>query len=397
MQVSVAARSISTLGIMAMMGSGSYKGGSRYDNTSVVISGKMRTAEEATKKAVWVWTKNKDVMTASVEGGWTTFVFTPDTKELANQWTSIARIRPLYLEGGQFLDNEKKKVAVLGQVDTGEEQQNLAALLGQAEVVVMDALDWQVIPAENMVAAFQDSNTALYATASTASDAQVYLEALEMGTDGVVLHTDDPLEVFSLKAYLDKRREANTAVKLVEAVVTRVEAVGMGDRVCVDLCNLLRPGEGLLVGSFARAFFLVHSECLESSYVASRPFRVNAGPVHAYVSMAGGQTAYLAELHTGSQVLVVDAQGRSRPVLVGRVKIESRPLLLVEVEVEGQRHSVLLQNAETVCLVTSADTNQDTGNTMSVTSLKPGNTVLVSLQAQARHTGIEIQEFIVEK
>jgi 3-dehydroquinate synthase class II len=138
-----------------------------------------------------------------------------------------------------------------------------------------------------MVAAFQDSNTALYATASTASDAQVYLEALEMGTDGVVLHTDDPLEVFSLKvffmksllmlylvlmyfcplapkfcilnsyhalnylttlqAYLDKRREANTAVKLVEAVVTRVEAVGMGDRVCVDLCNLLRPGEGLLV------------------------------------------------------------------------------------------------------------------------------------------------------
>jgi len=186
-------------------------------------------------------------------------------------------------------------------------------------------------------------------------------------------------------------------VKLVEAVVTRVEAVGMGDRVCVDLCNLLRPGEGLLVGSFARAFFLVHSECLESSYVASRPFRVNAGPVHAYVSMAGGRTAYLAELHTGSQVLVVDAQGRSRPVLVGRVKIESRPLLLVEVEVEGQRHSVLLQNAETVCLVTSADTNQDTGNTMSVTSLKPGNTVLVSLQAQARHTGIEIQEFIVEK
>jgi hypothetical protein len=78
------------------------------------------------------------------------------------------------------------------------------------------------------------------------------------------------------------------------------------------------------------------------------------GPVHAYVSMAGGRTAYLAELHTGSQVLVVDAQGRSRPVLVGRVKIESRPLLLVEVEVEGQRHSVLLQNAETVCLVTSA-------------------------------------------
>lgn len=67
--------------------------------------------------------------------------------------------------------------------------------------------------------------------------------------------------------------------------------------------------------------------------------------------MAGGRTEYLSELHTGSQVVVVDALGHTRSVLVGRVKIESRPLLLVEVEVDGQRHSVLLQNAETVCLV----------------------------------------------
>ena len=40
-----------------------------------------------------------------------------------------------------------------------------------------------------------------------------------------------------------------------------------------------QPGEGLLVGSFARCLALVHSECDETSYIASRPFRVNAGPV----------------------------------------------------------------------------------------------------------------------
>jgi len=50
-------------------------------------------------------------------------------------------------------------------------------------------------------------------------------------------------------------------------------------RVCVDLCSLLAPGEGLLVGSFAGGLLLVHSECLESAYINSRPFRVNAGPV----------------------------------------------------------------------------------------------------------------------
>lgn len=77
------------------------------------------------------------------------------------------------------------------------------------------------------------------------------------------------------------------------------------------------------------------------------------GPVHAYVGMAGGRTEYLSELHTGSQVMVVDALGHTRSVLVGRVKIESRPLLLVEVEFDDQRHSVLLQYAETVCLVAS--------------------------------------------
>ena len=45
------------------------------------------------------------------------------------------------------------------------------------------------------------------------------------------------------------------------------------------MASLLVQGEGLLVGSFARALFLVHSECAESAYINSRPFRVNAGPV----------------------------------------------------------------------------------------------------------------------
>jgi len=52
------------------------------------------------------------------------------------------------------------------------------------------------------------------------------------------------------------------------------------------MASLLAPGEGLLVGSFARALFLVHSECAESAYINSRPFRVNAGPVGSLKSTA---------------------------------------------------------------------------------------------------------------
>ncbi len=52
----------------------------------------------------------------------------------------------------------------------------------------------------------------------------------------------------------------------------------------MDLCSLLVAGEGLLVGSFAGGFFLVHSECAESAYINSRPFRVNAGPVRCGIA-----------------------------------------------------------------------------------------------------------------
>lgn len=36
---------------------------------------------------------------------------------------------------------------------------------------------------------------------------------------------------------------------LAKATITDVQMAGMGDRVCVDLCSLMRPGEGLLVCS----------------------------------------------------------------------------------------------------------------------------------------------------
>jgi 3-dehydroquinate synthase class II len=53
----------------------------------------------------------------------------------------------------------------------------------------------QVIPAENLVAAFQSSAGQLLGVAASAADARVMLEALEVGTAGVLLRTEDPLEV----------------------------------------------------------------------------------------------------------------------------------------------------------------------------------------------------------
>ncbi|KAF4390733.1 hypothetical protein G4B88_015623 [Cannabis sativa] len=350
-------------------------------------------------KRVWIWTENKEVMTAAVERGWNTILFSSQSRELADEWSSIAVISPLYIEEGGVLDKEKKRVGSLFKISNPGELELLQPENGLAKNVVVDLLDWQVIPAENIVAAFQGSEKTVFAISKTFSEAQLFLEALEHGLGGVILKVEDTKPVFELKEYLDRRTDLNNVLSLTKATVTRVEAAGMGDRVCVDLCTIMRPGEGLLVGSFARGLFLVHSECLESNYIASRPFRVNAGPVHAYVAIPGEKTCYLSELKSGKEVIVVDQKGQQRNAIVGRVKIETRQLILVEAKqdsVAQTHYSILLQNAETVALVSSCQAGNEVAKAIPVSSLKVGDEVVLRVQGGARHTGIEIEEFIVE-
>ncbi|XP_040972738.1 3-dehydroquinate synthase homolog isoform X2 [Gossypium hirsutum] len=332
---------------------------------------------ELSSKKVWIWTENSQVMTAAVERGWDTFIFSSLNQGLANEWSKIALIDPLFIKEREIFDNAGERVATIFQVSTPSELKKLHPEAHHVENVVIDLLDWQVIPAENIVAEFQGSKTTVFAVSKSPAEAQLFLEALEHGLGGVVL------KVEVVKAVLD----------------LKVHAVGMGDRVCVDLCSLMRPGEGLLVGSFARGLFLVHSECLESSYIASRPFRVNAGPVHAYVATPGGKTSYLSELKAGKEVIVVDQTGKMRTAIVGRVKIETRPFILVEAKIDANDqtvYSILLQTAETVALVCPHEGNRTQKTVIPVTSLKAGDEVLLRLQGGARHTGIEIKEFIVE-
>jgi 3-dehydroquinate synthase II len=166
----------------------------------------------------------------------------------------------------------------------------------------------------------------------------------------------------------------------------------MGDRVCVDTCTMMGEGQGILVGNTSSAFLLVQAETLENPYVAPRPFRVNAGAVHAYALMPGGKTAYLSEIGVSERVALVSADGRVTEACVGRTKIEKRPLLLVEAEgAGGVRASLILQNAETVRLV------GEDGRPISVAALKVGDRVLGATAEAGRHFGVAVKERIVEK
>ncbi|MED6206753.1 hypothetical protein PIB30_029728 [Stylosanthes scabra] len=365
----------------------------------VAASTSMNNSESKSKsKTVWIWTTTPLVMTCALERGWNTFIFSSQNQTLAHHWSSIGVICPLFVGEGEILDGQGKRVASVFDVSNPEELESLRPDDEQSENIVVNLLDWQVIPAENIIAAFHNSQKKVFAVSNSTSEAKIFLEALEHGLDGIVLKVEDVGHVLELKEYFDKRTEESNLLSLTKATVTRIQAAGMGDRVCVDLCSLMKPGEGLMVGSFARGLFLVHSECLESNYIASRPFRVNAGPVHAYVAVPGGRTCYLSELKSGKEVIVVDQQGRQRVAIVGRVKIETRPLILVEAkrDSDNQTFSILLQNAETVALVCLPQGEAASKTAIPVTSLKVEDEVLLRVQGGARHTGIEIQEFIVE-
>jgi len=122
---------------------------------------------------------------------------------------------------------------------------------------------------------------------------------------------------------------AGPALRLTPATVTEVVCAGSGERVCIDFTSRLRTGEGVLVGSCSHSLALVHAETLPSQYAPPRPFRCNAGPVHAYCLLENGETTrYLCELVAGDRVLVADSQGNTRALTVGRLKIEPREVFI---------------------------------------------------------------------
>ncbi|GCF15034.1 3-dehydroquinate synthase II [Haloarcula mannanilytica] len=262
------------------------------------------------------------------------------------------------------------------------------AVAAEANFTIVIGENWQIIPLENLIARVGEE-TDLIAGVRTAEDARTAYETLELGADGVLLDTDDLDEIRKTVEVRDEMGRESLDMEYAE--VTAIEQTGSADRVCIDTGSLMEHDEGMLVGSMARGLFFVHAETAESPYVASRPFRVNAGAVHAYVRTPDGGTKYLSELQSGDEVQIVDANGRTREAIVGRAKIEKRPMFRVQAETEdGDRIETLLQNAETIKVHTRD------GRT-AVTDLEPGDDILVYHEDTATHFGERIEESIIEK
>jgi len=262
-----------------------------------------------------------------------------------------------------------------------------AAGQGHAFVVVQPE-NWKIIPLENLIADFHRQGKKIYAYMKTKAEIEMAFSILEKGVDGIVI----PAEAMQTAAEIASALGREDRYSLPVAKVTKIVDVGNGERACIDTASQLSMGEGLLVGSRASFFFLVHSETVPSEYIPTREFRVNAGAIHSYVLGEGDKTRYLSELRSSDKVRMVMSDGRSRQVVVGRVKIERRPLMMIEASAAGELGTVMVQNAETIRLI------RPDGSPISVTDIKVGDEVLVHLTpSKARHFGGEVDEFILER
>lgn len=312
----------------------------------------------------------------------------------------------LHVDNGVLYDGR----TVLGAhvlIKDGTTQNLGIAHIGTVDWILVECETWSMIPLENLIAHRGGSHTKIAAIINTPLEAQGAGFALKQGVDALVVPSEPAMmeAALSVKAQRLELMEENLAVdpiamddlNLIALTVKSVEQAGLGDRYCLDFLSSFSLGEGILVGSSARTLFLVHSETIPSTFVPTRPFRVNAGAPHAYVMMGDGSTKYMAELEPGDSLLAVSISGSTRNVVLGRIKIEQRPMVKIvgenasKVQQNDNTCHIFIQQAETVRLLSEQSV------AIAVTELHPGQLVLGWEGHGARHVGVPIQGGIEER
>ena len=232
---------------------------------------------------------NPTVVTAAVEAG---------CEAIFTSGENVRQVKSLSLIS--VISSDESADMVVGQhvmdvmIQSQEDEKRVVDRPNAMPAIIRNT-DWTIIPLENLIS----KTTNLIQHVRTAEEAALAFETMERGADGILLETDDINEIQKTAALI--RKSANEQLSLEIANIVQVQSVGLGERVIVDTLTSMRPGQGMLVGNSSSSLFLVHNENVENPYVAARPFRVNAGGVHAYVRLPGDKTKYLSELKAGER------------------------------------------------------------------------------------------------
>jgi 3-amino-4-hydroxybenzoic acid synthase len=279
---------------------------------------------------------------------------------------------------------------VAGFVDVRDDRTLQLSCVGAMALpyTVIHFADPTKIPLEIVLAAAESAEGQLVTVVGDLEEAAIVFDVLERGSDGILFTPRGADDVFALARLL----EATTPqLELSTLTVESIRHVGLGDRVCVDTCSHFEEDEGILVGSYSSGFVLCCSETHPLPYMPTRPFRVNAGALHSYTLGPDNRTNYLSEVGSGSALLAVGADGRTRRVVVGRAKLESRPLLEIRTHAEdGRLVSLTVQDDWHVRVLGPG------GKVLNVTELQTGDELLGYLAQDKRHVGLPIGEFCKE-
>lgn len=269
------------------------------------------------------------------------------------------------------------------KIKNKEDEQSVIKNAGKR--ILLEFTGQKIIPLENLVSELKDK-TELLVKVQNSEEAKTALEVLELGADGVVLDTTDITELKKTMELIN----SGTTFELEEAEVKTIKPLSTGARACIDTCDMNNEGEGLLVGSSSSGMILVQAEVEKNPFVSPRPFRVNAGAVSMYTFM-GKKTKYLEELEAGNEVTVVNREGKTKNSVIGRAKIEVRPLVLIEAVKKDKTAKAVMQNAETIRVVTPDGSKP-------VTKLAKGDKIISRFEQGGRHFGTLVKdEKVIEK
>jgi 3-dehydroquinate synthase II len=305
---------------------------------------------------------NKEIITTALESGVKKIIVEKGKTEEVHK---LGKIQTIAEDGDLVIGKDFIEMKL-----SSEKDEEAIVEKSKEAIVVVKTSSWKIIPLENLVS--KSDNIYAYSDAKEAK---------------AVLKPNDIQELIDVAKLINSNGDK---VDLELAEITNVKSLSNGDRACVDTCSMMVSGQGMLVGNSSNFLFLVNSETEKSEYCATRPFRVNAGAIHAYVLMPENKTKYLSEIKSGDEVLIVNEKGQTKTAIVGRNKIEERPMMLIEATINGKTSGVVLQNAETIRLVVGKN------KTVSVTELKKGDKVLVRVDNTGRHFGKAIKEKLNE-
>jgi len=311
----------------------------------------------------------------------------------------------LHVEDKKLMNGDRLIGKIIDPSTAEGQDEGLAAIGSVDWILAESSQEWKMIPAENLIAAAKNGSTKVAFCVDRLEDIVGLSRALELGVDALCVKASVSDDLFEgLLAAKAERAETQGTIpkqqdepRIVVGSCYRIPKKSvLADRVCVDLVQSLTQEEGCWIGSSSKLMALVLSEAATSSLVPSRPFRVNAGPVHSYIIMGDGMTTkYLCELEAGDEVLVFNTiTSESKPIGVGRLKVEVRPCVIVAIEgldcVESQ---LFLQQAETVRL---GDTD---GAFVRATDLssEQTNSVLLRSTSSGTHVGRAYSGKVVEK